>query len=92
MLKTDERAKIINEIEKYLKQEFNQRIINSKDEKEIKINQSKLWDNFYIKEQLEQRKRLDQNYKCRINDCIKAMVYSYLSSQNEWYIYDEYAL
>lgn len=57
--------------------------------KERKINKSKLWENFYIKKQIEKREKSNGSYKSKINDCIRAMVYSYLSSQNEWYRVEE---
>ncbi len=39
-----------------------------------------LWENFYIKKQIEKR----VNYKFKLNDHIRAMVYSMLSAQTKW--------
>ncbi len=85
MLTNEERIKIVSGIEIKVRDVINDRIRNSKTDDEKKANESKLWENFYIKKQIDRRKAEGNHFKCDVDDCTRAMVYSFLSSQNEWY-------
>ncbi len=69
MLTNEERIRIINKIEELLNKA---------------LSDDRLWDNFFIKKQIEKREKIGKQFKCNIDDCTRAMIYSFLSSQNEW--------
>lgn len=84
MLTNKERIKIISGIEIKLRDVINSRIRNSETDDDKKKNEGKLWENFYIKKQIDRRKTEGGRFNCDVDDCTRAMVYSFLSSQNEW--------
>lgn len=84
MLTNKERIKIISRIEIKLRDVINSRIRNSETDDDKKKNEGKLWENFYIKKQIDRRKTEGGRFNCDVDDCTRAMVYSFLSSQNEW--------
>ena len=78
MLTNKERIKIISGIEIKLRDVINSRIRNSETDDDKKKNEGKLWENFYIKKQIDRRKTEGGRFNCDVDDYTRARVYSFL--------------
>lgn len=72
---------IVQIIEKEITNIINEKIQSSNSADEKNYWENKKWDNFFVKKQIDKR---DKGIKFTLSDHIQAMVYSFLSSQNEW--------